>query len=267
MFDAANPSTLSPPNRSCGYARLVGEGGVDHLVRKTGPTVLGRRSKAGGADVELGDSAAISRHHAEISYDFSARCWRLTVRGKNGAALDGAPLKPDSPPARLRSQARIELGGMSLWFLAPKGTAAAEALETEGQAPPAEAAVGAAATAAVAEAAAAAAAAAAVAAAVEAVKPEPLGASLASASHPPSVTAAAGWSPQQQQEQQEQQQQAEQQQQQQQQQQHTPPTTGLQQVAPVSAPAPQQQLTMQQAVDGGGHAPPAAADQSMHIVQ
>ncbi|GBF94949.1 hypothetical protein Rsub_07450 [Raphidocelis subcapitata] len=243
-----------PRLQLAGYARLVGEGGVDHLVRRTAPTVLGRRSKAGGADVEIGDNPAISRQHAEVYYDHAAHCWLLTVRGKNGASLDGAPLKPESPPARLRSQARIEMGGASLWFLLPQGTAAAEAAEAaaaEAAVVKPEATEGAAAAAVVkpeqvpaAEAAAA------------GVKPEPRGAAFSQPLAAAAAPAAAAWPPQQQQEQGQEQQQQEQQQPQPAAavaawpaastasslpaaQHPAPPATGLQQTAPTP---PAQQL-------------------------
>ena len=53
----------------CGFARLVGEGGIDFVLRKYECT-MGRRSKAATQDVVLGDVMSISRQHADIKYNF-----------------------------------------------------------------------------------------------------------------------------------------------------------------------------------------------------
>ena len=57
-----------------GFAKLLGPE-LEYVMRKY-ECILGRKSKAGGVDVELGSTMSISRKHAKILYNFD--------KGKNG---------------------------------------------------------------------------------------------------------------------------------------------------------------------------------------
>ena len=98
----------------CGFARLVGEGGLDFVLRKY-ECSMGRKSKSGNQDVCLGEAMSISRQHAEIKYNFETReCRRGPARppasaprrqARLSAALLPLPLPPDAAAAlRLRAE-------------------------------------------------------------------------------------------------------------------------------------------------------------------
>ncbi|KAJ9517033.1 hypothetical protein QJQ45_002540 [Haematococcus lacustris] len=100
-----------------GFAKLEGDG-IQYYLQKY-EVILGRSCKDGSTDVVVGDKKALSRQHAKICYNFSSQCWELTVLGKNGLALDGVHMTPDTPPAVLKSRAKLLLSDKVLYFLLP----------------------------------------------------------------------------------------------------------------------------------------------------
>lgn len=67
------------------YARLEGRNFEFHMTKKK--VVIGRNSKIGGVDVNMGSSRFISRRHLEITIDRNS--FYLLCRGKNGVFVDG----------------------------------------------------------------------------------------------------------------------------------------------------------------------------------
>lgn len=112
-------SANDPRVPRCGFARLVGEGGLDYILRKYECT-MGRRSKAANQDVVLGDVMSISRNHAEIKWSFDTQCWELHILGKNGVTVDGTLYTPEHSPVELQSQSMLQIGDRTFYFLLPK---------------------------------------------------------------------------------------------------------------------------------------------------
>lgn len=119
------PTHKRRPGRSCGFARLRGEG-LDYVVRSYSVT-LGRRAKERAADVPVSAHGAVSRRHAEIKYSFERGQWELEVTGKGGAAVNGAPVAAGAPAAPLKSQDRVTIGDATFWFLLPRAGGAVAA--------------------------------------------------------------------------------------------------------------------------------------------
>lgn len=68
--------------------------------------------------IDLGPSKMISRAHAAIVFDSKDEKWLLQVKGRNGAKVDGQPLKPRvSHP--LTSGEVIEIGNVEMMFVLP----------------------------------------------------------------------------------------------------------------------------------------------------
>lgn len=110
------------PTTVISYARLHGTGKVsfDYNVRSRSITI----GRAGyDADCQLkSDSKSVSRKHARLYWDSSVDRWMLAcLSAKNGMIVDGAPIIPLGVPVALKSPTLIEIGDVSLYFLAPQG--------------------------------------------------------------------------------------------------------------------------------------------------
>lgn len=66
------------------YARLEGRNFAFYMTKKR--TVIGRNSKLGDVDVNMGSSRFISRRHLEIVLDRNS--FYILCRGKNGIFVD-----------------------------------------------------------------------------------------------------------------------------------------------------------------------------------
>jgi len=66
------------------YARLEGRNFEFYMGKKR--ISIGRNSKLGAVDVNMGNSRFISRKHLEILFD--RNCFFLLCRGKNGIFVD-----------------------------------------------------------------------------------------------------------------------------------------------------------------------------------
>ncbi|KAI9017719.1 fork head domain-containing protein [Gaertneriomyces semiglobifer] len=109
------PLALIP---SVAYAKLEG---VDHVypITKT-DILLGRRClEADQIDVHLGDSNAISRSHAKISYNFDKQKFELYVLGKNGVWINGHHVQRTAPPVELNHGTKIRIAEYEAYFLLP----------------------------------------------------------------------------------------------------------------------------------------------------
>ena len=71
----------SPP-----YAKLVGADFDFLMVKKR--VVVGRNSKLGHVDINIGSSRFISRRHLEVALDRNS--FYVFCRGKNGIVIDGS---------------------------------------------------------------------------------------------------------------------------------------------------------------------------------
>lgn len=68
--------------------------------------------------IDLGPSKMVSREHAFISFDSKEERWFLHVKGRNGAKIDGQPLKSGLSRA-LTSGEVIEIGNVEMMFVLP----------------------------------------------------------------------------------------------------------------------------------------------------
>ncbi|KOS19255.1 Fork-head transcriptional regulator 2 [Escovopsis weberi] len=68
--------------------------------------------------IDLGPSKMVSREHASISFDSKKECWMLHVKGRNGAKMNGQPLKSQASHA-LTSGEVIEIGNVEMIFVLP----------------------------------------------------------------------------------------------------------------------------------------------------
>ncbi|KID73075.1 FKH1-like protein, partial [Metarhizium brunneum ARSEF 3297] len=68
--------------------------------------------------IDLGPSKMVSREHASICFDSKDEKWILQIKGRNGAKIDGQPLKPRASHA-LTSGEVIEIGTVEMMFVLP----------------------------------------------------------------------------------------------------------------------------------------------------
>ncbi|OAA44898.1 FKH1-like protein [Metarhizium rileyi] len=68
--------------------------------------------------IDLGPSKMVSREHASISFDSKDEKWILQIKGRNGAKIDGQPLKSRASHA-LTSGEVIEIGTVEMMFVLP----------------------------------------------------------------------------------------------------------------------------------------------------
>ncbi|KAG5948086.1 hypothetical protein E4U59_004561 [Claviceps monticola] len=68
--------------------------------------------------IDLGPSKMVSRDHASICFDSKDEKWILQIKGRNGAKIDGKPLKPKALHS-LTSGEVIEIGNVEMMFVLP----------------------------------------------------------------------------------------------------------------------------------------------------
>ncbi|KAG6042013.1 hypothetical protein E4U41_007109 [Claviceps citrina] len=68
--------------------------------------------------IDLGPSKMVSRDHASIYFDSKDEKWILQIKGRNGAKINGKPLKPRAMHA-LTSGEVIEIGNVEMMFVLP----------------------------------------------------------------------------------------------------------------------------------------------------
>ncbi|KAJ2984203.1 hypothetical protein NQ176_g141 [Zarea fungicola] len=68
--------------------------------------------------IDLGPSKMVSRAHASIVFDSKDEKWLLQVKGRNGAKVDGQPLKPHLSHS-LTSGEVIDIGNVEMMFVLP----------------------------------------------------------------------------------------------------------------------------------------------------
>ncbi|QPH16942.1 hypothetical protein C2857_001684 [Epichloe festucae Fl1] len=68
--------------------------------------------------IDLGPSKMVSRDHASICFDSKDERWILQISGRNGAKVDGQPLKPRALHP-LTSGEVIEIGNVEMMFVLP----------------------------------------------------------------------------------------------------------------------------------------------------
>ncbi|GAO20086.1 hypothetical protein UVI_02034500 [Ustilaginoidea virens] len=68
--------------------------------------------------IDLGPSKMVSRDHASICFDSKDEEWILEIKGRNGAKIDGRPLKSRASH-RLVSGEVIEIGNVEMMFVLP----------------------------------------------------------------------------------------------------------------------------------------------------
>ncbi|KAG6005509.1 hypothetical protein E4U21_007903 [Claviceps maximensis] len=68
--------------------------------------------------IDLGPSKMVSRDHASICFDSKEEKWILQIKGRNGAKIDGKPLKPRALHP-LASGEVIDIGNVEMMFVLP----------------------------------------------------------------------------------------------------------------------------------------------------
>lgn len=68
--------------------------------------------------IDLGPSKMVSREHASISFNSKDEKWMLYVKGRNGARVDGQPVKAQTSHA-LTSGEVVEIGNVEMMFVLP----------------------------------------------------------------------------------------------------------------------------------------------------
>jgi hypothetical protein len=68
--------------------------------------------------IDLGPSKMVSREHASISFNSKYEKWMLYVKGRNGAKVDGQPVKSQTSHA-LTSGEVVEIGNVEMMFVLP----------------------------------------------------------------------------------------------------------------------------------------------------
>lgn len=68
--------------------------------------------------IDLGPSKTVSRQHAMIGFDTKEEQWFFRVKGRNGAKINGEPMKSGTSRA-LASGEVIEIGGVEMMFVLP----------------------------------------------------------------------------------------------------------------------------------------------------
>ncbi len=82
------------------YARLEGRNFEFHMNKKR--VIIGRNSKLGDVDVNMGSSRFVSRKHLEITMDRNR--FFLLCRGKNGVFVDDVFQRRENRRIQLPSQ-------------------------------------------------------------------------------------------------------------------------------------------------------------------
>jgi hypothetical protein len=106
------------------YAKVAAQDWTYYITRLL--VNIGRAQEQGQADeddedqvhIDLGPGKMVSREHAAISFDSKHEQWILNIKGRNGAKVDGQPLKASTPHV-LSSGEVIEIGGVEMMFVLP----------------------------------------------------------------------------------------------------------------------------------------------------
>lgn len=95
----ASPSKVqwSPEPKGAAIARLEGRE-FEYMIRQNRITI-GRNSRVGEVDVNMGHSSFISRRHLEIHFD--SPHFYMTCNGKNGVFVDGVFQRKGANPLPL----------------------------------------------------------------------------------------------------------------------------------------------------------------------
>lgn len=95
----ASPSKVqwSPEPKGAAIARLEGRE-FEYMIRQNRITI-GRNSRVGEVDVNMGHSSFISRKHLEIT--FESPHFYMTCNGKNGVFVDGVFQRKGANPLPL----------------------------------------------------------------------------------------------------------------------------------------------------------------------
>jgi len=112
-----NPWGLDGDELQVGFAKLQGAR-MEYVIQKH-TVSMGRHSKTSNVDLVLGDNMNLSRHHADIAFNFDSGCFELQVKGKNGVSVAGKFVPAGSDPIPLRSQDLVQVADMQFYFLLP----------------------------------------------------------------------------------------------------------------------------------------------------
>ncbi|PTB75459.1 fork head transcription factor-like protein [Trichoderma longibrachiatum ATCC 18648] len=82
------------------------------------PAGSGSDSGQAAVHIDLGPSKMVSREHATISFNSKDEIWMLHIKGRNGAKVDGQPVKPQTSHP-LTSGEVIEIGNVEMMFVLP----------------------------------------------------------------------------------------------------------------------------------------------------
>nr|XP_042907480.1 forkhead box protein K2 isoform X2 [Parasteatoda tepidariorum] len=98
----ASPSKVqwSPEPKAAAIARLEGRE-FEYMIRQNRITI-GRNSRVGDVDVNMGHSSFISRKHLEVT--FESPHFYMSCNGKNGVFVDGVFQRKGAPPLQLPKQ-------------------------------------------------------------------------------------------------------------------------------------------------------------------
>ncbi|XP_071039221.1 forkhead box protein K1 isoform X2 [Parasteatoda tepidariorum] len=99
----ASPSKVqwSPEPKAAAIARLEGRE-FEYMIRQNRITI-GRNSRVGDVDVNMGHSSFISRKHLEVT--FESPHFYMSCNGKNGVFVDGVFQRKGAPPLQLPKHA------------------------------------------------------------------------------------------------------------------------------------------------------------------
>lgn len=109
------------------YAKIAAQDWTFYITNLT--VNIGRAPEASHANnasdnqddnvhIDLGPSKMVSREHATITFDSKEEKWFLNVKGRNGARIDGQPLKSGVSHS-LTSGEVIEIGNVEMIFVLP----------------------------------------------------------------------------------------------------------------------------------------------------
>ena len=121
---------VAPSPRTLAYAKLIGDHDLVFYL-KTPSMTLGRATAepdpslptflplSALPDLDLGPNKSISRLHARIAFNNSARAFELACLSPNGLFVDGMFVEPSATPVILRSRSLIQIADRMMFFLLP----------------------------------------------------------------------------------------------------------------------------------------------------
>ncbi|KAL7940908.1 fork head domain-containing protein [Trichoderma barbatum] len=89
-----------------------------NIGRAPEPSHAGAASSENAVHIDLGPSKMVSREHASISFNSKDEIWMLSVKGRNGAKVDGQTIKPQTSHP-LKSGEVVEIGNVEMMFVLP----------------------------------------------------------------------------------------------------------------------------------------------------